>query len=78
MLADGELKIKTEHGLVAQGLLDRRAEKQADRRLMVELAGLLSGARAHAQMPDDLIVEGEWEEVEPDTALAPLALVAGE
>jgi len=78
----GGLKIRTEHGLAAQALLDRRAEKQADRVLMVELARLLSGSRITSEPDPDLIVEGEWREVEPqedaDGALAPLALVAGD
>jgi len=78
----GGLKVRTEHGLAAQALLDRRAEKQADRVLMVEMARLLSGSRPSSEPDPDLIVEGEWREVEPsedhDTALAPLALVAGD
>lgn len=76
MLNEGRLSVRTEHGLTAQALLDRRAEKQADRRLMVELAGLLSGARRIEGPPDDLIV-GEWSEV-PADGMAPLALVAGD
>lgn len=74
MLSEGKLSIRTEHGLTAQALIDRRAEKQADRRLMVELAGLLSGARRIEGPPEDLI-EGEWREVD-EPGMAPLALVA--
>ena len=72
LLAEGKLSVRTEHGLSAQALIDRRAEKQADRRLMIEMAGLLAGTRSLGGPPEDLI-EGEWEEVE---TLAPLALVA--
>lgn len=83
-LAAGELRIKTQDGLAAQALLDRRAEKAADRSLMVEIAALLSGARV--EVPSE-VIEGEWSEVEqraisetsPDSGgLAPLRLVASE
>lgn len=79
-LAAGELTVNAQHGLAAQALIDRREEKKADRQLMVELAGLLSGARSLQGPPEELI-EGEWREVTDDpetTALAPLALVAGD
>lgn len=81
MLEDGDLRIRTEHGLTAQALLDRREEKAADRQLMTELARLMSGSRPGIEAPDDMIVVGEWVEVEDkpeQTALAPLALVAGD
>lgn len=75
LLTDGKLSVRTEHGLSAQALIDRRAEKQADRRLMIEMAGLLAGTRSLQGPPEDLI-EGEWSEVDDDQTLAPLALVA--
>lgn len=73
LLGEGKLSVRTEHGLSAQALIDRRAEKQADRALMIEMAGLLAGVRRMDGPPEDLI-EGEWEEV--GDPLAPLALVA--
>lgn len=79
LLAAGKLQVSANHGLQAQALIDRREEKAADRKMMVQLAGLLSGARSIEGPPDDLI-EGEWVDVTPgadrQTALAPLALVA--
>jgi hypothetical protein len=62
-LAAGTLTVTAAHGLKAQELLDRRAEKRMDRALMVELAGLLSGARSLHGPPSDLVIEGEWREV---------------
>ena len=44
MLADGQLRVTASHGLQAQALLDRRAEKAADRDLAVNMARLLSGS----------------------------------
>jgi hypothetical protein len=79
-LAEGTLTVTAQHGLQAQALIDRRAEKAADRRMMVELAGLLSGAISLDGPPEDLI-EGEFTEVSDDAdqqALAPLALVMNE
>jgi hypothetical protein len=38
------MKVTASHGLAAQALLDRRAEKQADRDLTLNMARLLSGA----------------------------------
>jgi hypothetical protein len=74
LLADGDLKIRAEHGLSAQALIDRRAEKQADRQMMVEMARLLSGSGPMIEPPDDIIA-GEWREVDEPEGLAPLALV---
>lgn len=82
MLAAGDLQIRTEHGLQAQALIDRRAEKQADRRLMVEMARLLSGGALGLMSAPDDVIEGEYVDVtdqpdlNPDAGLAPLALVA--
>jgi hypothetical protein len=44
LLRAGELRVTAQHGLTAQALLDRRAEKQADRDLALNMARLLSGA----------------------------------
>ena len=44
LLAAGDLRVTAQHGLQAQALLDRRAEKQADRDLALNMARLLSGA----------------------------------
>lgn len=63
LLAAGQLRVTANHGLKAQELLDRRAEKQADRALMVELAALLSGSRGSGP-PADLI-EADWKDVTP-------------
>lgn len=83
LLAAGKLQIRTEHGLSAQALLDRRAEKRADRQLMVEMARLLSGGAAGVLSAPDEVIVGEWRSVEDqadeaDTGQHPLALVSGE
>jgi membrane peptidoglycan carboxypeptidase len=69
LLAEGKLHVTAQHGLQAQALLDRRVEKAADRKLLVQVAGLLSGTVSLAGPPDDLI-EGEWSEVQPALALS--------
>lgn len=58
LLAEGKLHVRTTDGLAAQGLLDRRAEKAADRQLLVEMARLLSGAGklGTVRPPDQLLV----------------------
>lgn len=73
LLADGTLKVTAQHGLQAQALLDRRAERAADRNLLLQMAGLLSGTIDPSGPPPDLIV-GEWREVEESEPFAPLAL----
>jgi hypothetical protein len=60
LLAAGELRVTASHGLQAQALLDRRAEKAADRDLALNLARLLSGAII---MPPSQIIEGRAVEV---------------
>lgn len=83
LLEEGQLKVRTVDGLAAQGLLDRRAEKQADRMLLVEMARLLSGAGklGTVRPPEGLMVramvldaptdsaDGETAEQEPDSDL---------
>lgn len=44
LLQSGDLRVTASHGLQAQALLDRRAEKAADRDLAINLARLMSGA----------------------------------
>lgn len=64
---DGTLEPTITHGLQAQALLDRRAEKVDDRDLRLQMARILSGAAASGYIgpPADLvIIEGEAEEVE--------------
>lgn len=60
MLARGDLRVTASHGLAAQALLDRRAEKQADRDLTLNMARLLSGAIA---MPPITVIEGRVVDV---------------
>lgn len=51
-------------GLRAQEALDKRAERGADRDMMLTLAGLLSGATVPvALLPDGNTVEGEFRDV---------------
>jgi hypothetical protein len=65
-LQAGEARVTVQHGLQAQQLLDRRAERQKDRELAVTLARLL-----HSPMPPvalvqeraEVIIEGEAVEV---------------
>lgn len=62
LLAAGELRVTTQHGLSAQALLDRRAEKQADRDIALNIARLLSGAMV---MPPVTVIEGRAVPVDP-------------
>ena len=66
----GQLHIRTADGLQAQTILDRRAEKVADRGLAMNLARLLSGAEDPT--PPEVIV-GEFEVLtgDPDDAPVP-------
>jgi len=64
LLEAGELKVKTNDGLWAQGLIDKRAEKKADRDLLLNLTRLMVGAA-----PPPELIEGEWTEVNEDTPL---------
>jgi hypothetical protein len=69
MLEAGELRVTASHGLQAQALLDRRAEKQADRDFSLNLARLMSGA---VMMTPSEVIEGRAIDVTP---LAPAALI---
>jgi hypothetical protein len=69
LLRTGDLRVTTQHGLQAQALLDRRAEKAADRDLALNMARLLSGAVIMTPMH---VIEGRV--IEPrqlDDGLAP-------
>lgn len=63
LLAQGELRVTAQHGLTAQALLDRRAEKQADRDIAINIARLLSGALAMTPMKviEGRVIEGPAE-----------------
>ena len=41
---EGRLKPTLQHGLMAQAMLDKRAERAADRQLAIRLAAMLGGA----------------------------------
>lgn len=69
-LAKGTLRVTTKDGLLAQQLLDKRAEKAKDREFIMNLARLVSGAGAP---PPDTVIEGEFNELVDEMAglLAP-------
>jgi len=73
LLNAGALKVNASHGLAAQALLDRRAEKQADRDLMLNMARLLSGA---VIITPGEVIEGRVLDVTPDALLAPENVVS--
>jgi len=77
-LAAGSLKPTLRDGLTAQQLLDRRAEKAADRRFMLNLAQAMAGGgyappQKLLPSPDEVTVEGTFEEID-DANLAPAHL----
>ena len=77
-LSAGKLQPTLKDGLQAQTILDRRAEKAADRRFMLNLAQAMAGGgysppQKLLPSPDEVTVEGDFTEVEPDT-LAPAHL----
>jgi hypothetical protein len=78
MLAAGELRVTAQHGLTAQALLDRRAEKQADRDLAVNMARLLSGSIIMTPYEvveaRDVTPDGATSRLLPD-GLAPMDIV---
>jgi hypothetical protein len=67
LLEKGELRVTATHGLQAQGLMDRRVERAADRDLAFNIARLLSGAII--QTPANVI------DVTPYELLAPPEIV---
>lgn len=72
LLREGHLKVTATHGLAAQALLDRRAEKQADRDLALNMARLLSGA---ISLPPSDVIEGRVLAMEESPLLAPASVV---
>jgi len=77
-LAAGKLTPTLRDGLTAQQLLDRRAEKAADRRFMLNLAQAMAGGgyappQKLLPSPDEHTVEGEFSDVS-DQNLAPAHL----
>ena len=65
-LARGDMRISAAHALKAQELLDKRAEKAADRELQVALARIVLARKvppAHLVGGEDAIIEGRAEEV---------------
>lgn len=77
-LDDGSLGVTTKDGLMAQQLLDRRAEKAEDRKFMFNLAQLLSGGGG---MAPAALIEGRAIDITPDeedeSLYAPAELRAG-
>jgi hypothetical protein len=77
LLAAGKVTPTLRDGLTAQQLLDRRAEKAADRRFMLNLAlamagGSVSAPQKYLPEPQEDVIEGEYEDVD----LAPASLRA--
>lgn len=64
-LKTGTLEPTISHGLQAQQILDRRAEKTNDRETMLNMARLLSGAGAAGFLapPEMVVIEGESERI---------------
>lgn len=67
-LEEGEARVTVQHGLQAQQLLDRRAERAKDRELAVTLARLLHSPAPPpeaitARLVDAEVIEGEAVEV---------------
>ncbi len=56
MLANGEMRITAAHALRAQEMIDRRADRERDRELMITLARVLT---QRAQAPEGLIAPGD-------------------
>jgi len=64
-LKDGSARVTVQHGLQAQQLLDRRAERAKDRELAVTLARLLHSPLPPVGMVQErIVIEGEAVEVE--------------
>jgi hypothetical protein len=73
LLQSGDLRVTAQHGLTAQALIDRRAEKAADRDLALNMARLLSGSMTMA--PITVIDSRAVEVLELDAGLAPMDIV---
>ena len=77
-LAAGKLAPTLKDGLQAQTILDRRAEKAADRRFMLNLAQAMAGGgyappQKLLPSPDETVIEGDFTE-EDAANLAPAHL----
>lgn len=64
-LERGEMRITAQHALKAQEMLDRRAEKAADRELVMVLTRLAvsQGKPPPSLIKDEVVIEGEVKEV---------------
>jgi hypothetical protein len=76
-IASGKLQPTLRDGIAAQSLLDKRAEKAADRQFMLNLVTALAGGGAPVPQkllppPDDDVIEGDFD----DISLAPSHLRA--
>jgi len=66
---EGVLEPSLAEGLRAQEMLDRRADKQGDRDMMLTLAGLLSGATTPvALLQSGNEIEGEYRDITDERA----------
>jgi len=77
-LAAGNIQPSLKEGLAAQTILDRRAEKAADRRFMLNLAQAMAGGGGPTPTrllpaPDETVIEGDFEDTS-DLNLAPAHL----
>ena len=68
----GKLKPTLQHGLMAQAMLDKRAERAADRQLAIRLAAMLAGGQPPAGIIRDVTPRepdaDEDEDFDPDDA----------
>ena len=67
-IAAGKVEPSIKEGLAAQTILDRRAEKAADRRFMLALSQALAGGGVQTPQtllppPAEGVIEGDFEEV---------------
>jgi hypothetical protein len=65
MMQRGKLTPTLQHGLMAQALIDKRAERMADRQLALTVAGILGGLPA----PPGVVVAGFARDVTPELLL---------
>lgn len=56
-LANGELRVTTQHGLQAQQMMDKREERRKDREVQIQVARLLS----RQYDPPKELIEGSYE-----------------
>ena len=53
-VSEGKLKPTLQHGLIAQSMLDKRAERAADRQLAIRLAAMIGGGATPATVIVDV------------------------